>query len=166
MLLLFSFPWWKFKFFSFPIFLTYTVSSPRLPFHVKWPSHTEDSHSQPSLWKAHLQIIVIPKPGSHLHPHSHCKHSANMYYVLFSVAHFPVITWAYNTWGLAKSSIIAAAYAPLVKGEQCLKWLTLLFPADLFPAISVTGRRKDCMRRKIKVCFSVSFFRRQLGVYL
>lgn len=45
--------------------------------------------------------------------------------------------------GRAKSSIIPLTYAPLVKGEQYVKWLTLQFSAE-FCAILVTGRRKDC----------------------
>lgn len=45
--------------------------------------------------------------------------------------------------GPAKSSIIALAYAPLIKGEQYVKRITLQFSAE-FCAILVTGRRKGC----------------------
>lgn len=115
-------------------------------FHMKWSSLAKDWHRQLSLWNAHLQIIVIPLPGSHLHSHfpinTH-KHTN----VLFFAAHLPIIIQAYNTWGQAKSSIIALAHAPLVKGEQYVKWLILLSSAE-FCAILVTGKRKGCRRGK------------------
>lgn len=57
--------------------------------------------------------------------------------------------------GRAKSSITALACAPLVKGEQYVKWLTQ-FSAEL-RAIVVTDRRKDCRGGK-KSLFPVFYF--------
>lgn len=100
---------------------------------VKRPS---PNYSHPPAW--------LPSAPSLLHKHTQTRKCL----ILCRSPPYNHMSIQYAGWG--KSSNIALTYAPLVKGEQYVKWLTLQFSSEYY-AILVTGKRK-----KETVCFAIS----------